>query len=91
MPDFTFWDIVLMGLLLTIVQAGTHFVFEMIRKWFENRKNNTVCDLYLNDEFIGKQTFKECRETYDRTPYKGMKSSGYDKKAKRFHINVENR
>ena len=91
MPDFTLWDIVWLFLILAIVQAGTHFLFEAMSKWFEKRKNNTVCDLYINDEFIGKQTYEECQKTYDDEPFRGCKGYGFNKKTKVFHIDVDKR
>lgn len=89
MPNFTFLDIVIIGLLLAFVQVATHFLFEFIRKRFERRKNQTIFDLYINDKFIGKHSLEECRGIYDRTSFKGSKGCGYSKKTKAFHIDVD--
>lgn len=89
MPEFTLWDIIWLGIILTIVQVLTHMIMDGISKWFEKRKNNTIYELFINDEFKGKYTFKRCREIYEDVEYESRKSAGSDKKTKAFYIDTD--
>lgn len=91
MPEFTFWEIVLLGFYLVFIQFATRHLIEKVGKWFEKRRDNTIYTLYINDVSDGKHSLKDCREKYENTSYKTMKSSGRNRKKREFYINVDNR
>lgn len=89
MDDFTIWELVALGVWLFAIQAGTHFLFETIRKSRKKRIDNTICKLFINDDFQGKHTLSECRAIYEDVPFDGHKGSGFSYKNKTFHIHVD--
>lgn len=89
MDDFSIWELVALGLLLSGVQAGIQWLFEAIRKSRKKRIDKTVCALYINDAFQGKHTLSECRAIYEDVPFDGHKGSGFSHKNKTFHIHVD--
>lgn len=91
MPELTFWNIVWIVLWVATVQLFTQFLIDRTRNWFSNKKNNTLYKLYINDEYTDTKTYAQCREMYENTPYKTMKSCGHDRKKKRFNIHIDTR
>lgn len=89
MDDFAIWELVALGVFLSVIQGGIQWGFDTLRKARTKRKDKTVCALYINDAFQGKHTLSECRAIYEDIPFDGHKGSGFSHKNKTFHIHVD--
>ncbi len=89
MGELSFVAIVWMVLTITCVQFLLSYLTETIKKSMKERKDNTIYELHVNDEFIGERKLKKCKDFYEDVYFESRKSAVIEEKSRKFFIETD--
>ncbi len=89
MGELSFVDIAWMLLTISCVQFLLFYLTEAIKKSMKDRKDNTIYELHVNDEFIGDRKLKRCKDFYEDMYFESRKSAVIEEKSRKFFIKID--